>query len=329
MKNRKSVAFMLLMLFSISVFISLTDISADFQPSSEDVDKWSKSVTSVAFSKDNYLKLNLAIADETGEYALVSYLSFHTILNLPLEVVSYLNHNKGDQTADYGLQVQTTQGNFSLGVNGTIIVDTPFTGPVFIEIEEGEQETIADFSSFLGENVTIPVNFIPFVFPIDIEGIPGITGISLIFAPSAELNASSSLEARVMDQDLVFTDSQDVYINTFPVSEDFTSFNTEMRDIYLDIDNVTLFMKTINLGIVVRTDLGDIRKNFAIDLSSIDTSVIMDPIGEILLLYVSSTFYLGDLSLNVVLDSASFAFISLLIAIVVFASFAYWRKRKK
>jgi len=319
---------MLLMLFGISVLTSLTDISADFQLSSSDVENWSKSVISVAFSKDNYLKLNLAIADETEEYAFVSYLSFHTILNVPLEVVSYLNHNKRDETADIGLQVQTNQGNFSLGINGTIIVDTPFTGPVFIEIEEGEQETIADFSNFLGENVIIPVNFIPFVFPMDIEGIPGIKGIRLVFAPTAELNASSSLQTRVMDQDIVFANSQDVYINTFPVGEDFSSFNTEMRDIYLDINNVTLYMKTISLGIVVETDLGNIRRSFTIDLSSIDTSVIMDPIGEILLLYVSSTFYLGDLSLSVVLDSAPFAFLSLLIALVVFASFAYWRKRK-
>ncbi len=326
---RKSVSLVMLISLTFSVFASLTEISADFQKSDEDISDWSKSTTSVTFSKDNYLKLNLAISDEAENYTFISYLSFHTILNLPLEILSYLNHNKKEQIADYGLQVQTSQGNFSLGLNGTIIIDTPFTGPIFIEIEEGEQETVADFSSFLGENMSIPINFIPLVFPVEISGIQGIKGIKLLFAPTTVMNVTSSLEARVMDQNLEFTSPQDLYINSFPVGDDFSSFSTEMRDIYLDINNVTLLVKTISIGIILETDLGDIMKFFDINLSNLDTSVIMDPIGEILLLYVSSTFYLGDLSLSVVVNSAPFSFISLLVTMVIFTGIAYWRKRKK
>jgi hypothetical protein len=245
-----------------------------------------------------------------------------------LEVISYLNHNKRQQTADYGLQVQTSRGNFSLGLNGTIIVDTPETGPIFIEIEEGNQETVADFSTFLGENILIPLNFIPFVFPAEITGIEGINGIRISFAPYAEMNVSSSLEARVMDQNLVFENQSDIYINTFPVEKDFSVFNTEMRDIYLDLNNVSLLMKEISIRITLETDLGDLSRTFTIDFSTVNTSIIMDPIGEILLFYVSSTFYLGDLYLSVALNSAPLSFLSILTAIFVLLGFMYWRKRK-
>ena len=306
----------------------MNQVSADFEKTSGDLDGWSKSTNPIFFSKDNYTNLHLAISDETEEYVFVSYLSFHTILNLPLEVISYLNHNKKDKTADYGIQVKTSQGNFSLGLNGTIIIDTPITDPIFINIEQGEQESVANFSSFLGEHVSIPINFIPIVFPINIENIPGLNKISLMFVPHVVLNASSSLQARVMDQDLLFTNSEDIFVNTFSVGEDFSSFTSEMRDIYLDISNVTLLVTSLTISIVLETDLGELKQDFNLDLSSINSTEILNPIGDLLLIYLSNTFYLGDLLLTVALDSASFPMLSLLMMLIIFVSFAYWRKKK-
>ena len=319
---------LLIISLTISVLTSFTSVTADFSKTNEDVEKWSQSTISVDYTNDEYLKLNLAFSDDTGNFTFISYLTFHSILNLPLDVISYLNHNKRDQTADYGLQVQTSRGNFSLGLNGTIIVDTPETGPIFIEMEEGDQETVADFSSFLGENVFIPLNFIPFVFPVEISSIQGLNGVRISFAPYAEMNVSSILEARVMDQSIIFENQQDVYVDTFSVEKDFSEFSTEMRDMYLDIINATLLMKTIDIVFTLETDLGDFSQTFNIDLSEVNTSIIMDPIGEILLFYVSSTFYLGDLYLSVALNSASFAFLSIFAAIFVLIGFMYWRKKK-
>jgi len=329
MKKEKSISLILMLSLSLAMIISATETSASFQLASESVDNWSKSTTSVSISKDNYLRLNLAVSDETEEYVFISYLTFHSIFNLPLDVISYLNHNKKDDTADFGLQVQTSRGNFSLGLNGTFIVNTPFTDAIFVEVEEGEYDTTADFSSFLGDNVQIPLNFIPLVFPIDISGIPGVQKLELRFAPIAQFNASSYLETRVMNENLIFQNSEDVYINSFPVNDDFDSFSTEMRDLYLDIANVALSMSALAVEIVLVTDSGDFEKSFDIDLSSVNTSAILTTVGEILLLYVSSTFYLGDLALFVAIDSASFSFLGLLVAIVAFAGIAYWRKRKK
>ncbi len=329
MTVRKSLSILIIISIFLGTLASLTEISGDFQQSTEDIDNWSKSVTTVNFSKDDHLKFNFAIADEASDYVLIMYLTFHTILNLPLEVVSYLDHNKNEQTADFGIQVSSNQGNFSLGLNGTIIIDTPFTDPIFIEITEGEQITIADFTSFLGENITIPINFIPFKFPIDIVDVFGIQGLNLILTPTAVLHGSSSIQARIMSQNIVITDPQSVYTDTFPVSEDFTSFSTEMRDIYLDIDNVSLAINSLTAAIVLETNLGNLTQDFTIDLSTIDTSIVGDPIGELLLLYVSSTFYLGDLTLTVLLNSAPYSFISLLIALVAFSGFAFLKKRKK
>ncbi len=327
MLDKKHLATLLILSIILGVFYNLTDISADFQKVDDNLENWAQSTTSVSISKDNYLKLNLAVSDQTLQYTFISYLTFHTILNLPLEVTSYLNHNKKEQTADFALQVQTSQGNFSLGLNGTIIVDTPETGPIFIEVDEGEQESIANFSEFLGENIMVPLNFIPFIFPINI-GIKGLNRILVVFSPSVELNTTSSLEAKVMNQDLVFQNSKDVYVDTFPVSQDFSAFSTEMRELYFNLENTTLLLKTISVGIILETSLGDLSKTFSIDLSSLNTSAIIDPIGELILLYISSTFYLGNLTLSVVANSASFSLFSLLAIVVFTLGYMYWKKRK-
>ena len=101
-----------------------------------------------------------------------------------------------------------------------------------------------------------------------------------------------------------------------------------MRDIYFNLENTTLQLKTISIGIILDTSLGDLGKTFNIDLSSLNTSAIINPIGEFILLYVSSTFYLGNLTLTVVANSASFSLFSLLAIVVFTPGYMYWKKRK-
>ena len=329
MLTRKYAAIILALLFFISVLNTSNYISAAFEQSEEDVENWSKSIAIVDFYKDEYFKFNLPISDSTGEYVLIMYLSFHTILNLPLEVISYLNHNKRDQTANFGIHINTNQGNFSLGINGTIIVDTPYTDPIFIEVKEGEQQSIANFSSFLGENLTIPINFIPFVFPIEVSNIYGIDGLKMSFTPFGQMNGSSSIQTRILDQNLIISDSHSIYVDSFTVDNDFQSFSTEMRDIYLDLVNVSLSIKTFDVAFVLKTELGDLIKTFTVDFSLIDTSVILNPLMEFLLFYVSSTFYLGNLTLTVDINSTPFPVLSFLIALVVSYGLIYWKNRRK
>ncbi|MCG3220924.1 MAG: hypothetical protein H7641_06045, partial [Candidatus Heimdallarchaeota archaeon] len=170
----------------------------------EDKNDWVISSAIANFSNDFHAKMVFAFENETLGIGLYPYLTFNTDLNIPFNLTGYLNKDIKKEVSTYGIQVSGYPGNITIGLNGTVIVKTPITDVFFIHIEEDTNEIMANFNSFIGENITLPINFNSMKFTINDPGIANISYVSLEIDPDVYLEGTISLSAIVDDQELVW-----------------------------------------------------------------------------------------------------------------------------
>lgn len=322
----------ILLLVSISIQSDQNKVKADFQKGTiENLEDWFTSTNLVNFTQDYRINLFFSIANDTLGYALVPRLSFHTNMNLPLNFTSYLNNEIQDGVTKFGLQIGSNPGNFTLGLNGTIIIVTPITGPIYINVTEGESETFANFETLLGENLSVPINFNPVSFALNdivIPEYPEIQTVGVELAPNFLLEGTISLKADVLGEELTWTDSNDIYFTDVQVDDESTVFSSLISNITLDFSNVRLSFIGLEAAIFFDTPIGTLIQHLEFDFSSIEWIEGGQALGDIFILLIDTFFVIDDLEVYVSIEKTPFSFLSILAAIALLSGLIYLRKRR-
>ncbi len=323
----------LTILISISFQSLNSDVAAEFQKDTvENIEDWFTSSSLINFTKDYNINLFFNIANDTLGYAIAPRLSFNTNMHVPLNFTSYLNKDVKDGTTEFGLQIGSNPGNFTLGLNGTIIIVTPSTGPVYIDVMEGESESFADFETLLGENITIPINFSPILFTvndIEIPELPEIQSVGLELTPIVLLKGTIRLNVIVLGEELSWTDSDDIYFTEIAIEDKSPTFNTLLSNITLDFSNVKLSLIGFKTAFLFGTPLGTIIQNFEFDFSSIEWIEGEQALGDIFIFLVDSLFEINDLEVYISIEKTPFSIMSILAAITLLSGLIYIRKKRR
>ncbi|MHA1218944.1 MAG: hypothetical protein ACTSO5_09725, partial [Candidatus Heimdallarchaeaceae archaeon] len=229
-------------------------------------------------------------------------------------------------------QISSNPGNFTLGLNGTIIIVTPSTGPVYIDVKEGESESFADFETLLGENITVPINFSPILFTVDgleIPGLPELQSLGLELTPIVLLKGTIRLNAIVLGEELSWTDPDDIYFTEVPIEDKSIEFNTLVSNITLDFSNVTLSLIGFETAIHFGTSIGTIIQHFEYDFSSIEWIEGEQALGDIFIFLVDSLFVINDMEVYISIEKTPFSILSILAAITLLSGLIYIRKKRR
>ena len=332
-KNRIFTIITITILLSIGFQSLNSNVTAEFQKDTiENIEDWFTSSSLVNFTQDYKINLFFNIANDTLGYAIAPRLSFTTNMHVPLNFTSYLNKDVKDGTTEFGLQISSNPGNFTLGLNGTIIIVTPSTGPVYIDVKEGEIESFADFETLLGENITVPINFSPILFTVDdleIPGLPELQSLGLELTPIVLLKGTIRLNAIVLGEELSWTDPDDIYFTEVPIEDKSIEFNTLVSNITLDFSNVKLSLIGFETAIHFGTSIGTIIQHFEYDFSSIEWIEGEQAIGDIFIFLVDSLFVINDMEVYISIEKTPFSILSILAAITLLSGLIYIRKKRR
>ena len=330
-KKQVLLVLVVLLLFGVVSQIDQINVNAKFQKGTiENIEDWFTSSSLVNFSQDYKINLFFSIANDTLGYAFAPRLSFHTRMNLPLNFTSYLNNNIQEGFTEFGLQIGSSTGNFTFGLNGTIIIVTPQTGPVYINVTEGEVETYANFDTFLGENITIPINFNPVSFEVNDLNIPEhpeIQSVGIKLSPSFILEGTVKLKADVLGETLTWTNPEDIFFTEVPVDDESTFFSTLIANITLDFNNLRLSLTGLDAEIFYDTSIGTIIQKIVFDLGSIEWIEGQQALGDVFIFLVDSFFVMSDIEIYVLIEKSSFSLLAILAAIAILSGLIYLRRK--
>ncbi|MHA1953514.1 MAG: hypothetical protein ACXAAM_05085 [Candidatus Heimdallarchaeaceae archaeon] len=292
----------------------------------EDKNDWVISSNVANFSNDFHAKMVFAFENETLGIGLYPFLTFNTDLNIPFNLTGYLNKDIKKEVSTYGIQVSGYPGNITIGLNGTVIVKTPITDVFFIEIEEGTSEIKANFNSFIGENISLPINFNSMKFTVN-NPIANISYVSLKIDPDVYLEGTISLSAIVDDQELVWRTGDEIYFDSVDINKDLSDFALPLQNITLNFQDLSLRIKAINTSIILGTGLGSFKFDYDIDLQNVEWIEGQQIAGEFLVLLIDTLVNMDDQVIFMTVFRASISLYSSLIAIVVFSSIVFVKRK--
>ena len=295
----------------------------------ENIEDWIYTSQLINVSQDYRIKLFFSYVNESLGIELYPNLSFHTDMNFPLNITGYLPEKIKKEQAQLGIQVGSAEGNFTLGINGTIVGITPITDTFIINIQESESSTIANFETFIGDNLTIPINFNPLIFSLDDVVIEEAESVSLSITPNVYLEGSISLSAKVDGELLTWENNDDIFFEDVEVLKNMSIYDIELKDIKFNFDDVILITESIDAVIILHTALGDIRYNFNVNFENVEWEEGEELGSEVIFFILDTFLVIQDQNIAILIDEASFPFSSVLALVVVLTGFIVYRRRKR
>lgn len=312
----------------VSFSTSNTMIFGEFELGEiEDLDEWFVSSTIANISKDFKTNLLFSFVNESIGLEITPYLSLKSEVNVPFNFTGYLSKSIADDKSVYGIQIGSSMGNISISVNGSISLKTSITDPILITIDEGSAVSIANFETLIGENITVPINFTPIVMSVVVTGLDGVTSASLSIQPYAYLNGTIGLSSTINGQELEWTTGDEIYFNDIPITKDLNNFNISIEDILVNFDKVHLITDGINFILTLNTLYGSISEDFYINLEDVDWGDTQESLDFFILFLLDNILDLDDQEIIIIIDRASFPWISI-IPILAISTIFISRRRK-
>lgn len=324
-KNKIIVGFtFLILLVSLSLNNSYT--TAEFELGEiEDLSDWFFSSTVVNFDKDFKTNLLFSFVNESLGLEITPYLTLKSQINVPLNFTGYLSKEIKDDISTYGIQIGSSVGNVSLGINGSIDLTTSLTEEIHISIEEGSAVSFANFETIIGENITVPINFSPIVVNFNI---PEIGGASLSLEPIAYLNGSISLSSLINGQELNWITGNEIYFNELLITEELGMYNISIEDISVNFEDVHLVTEGMNIILTLYTILGDVSEDFYIDMTTVDWGETQETLDFFIIFLLNNVFDLDDQEIMIGIDRVSYPWFSIIPILALSAIIITKKKRR-
>ncbi|MCK5303793.1 MAG: hypothetical protein KAJ72_00985 [Candidatus Heimdallarchaeota archaeon] len=291
----------------------------------EDLSDWFVSSTVVNFNEDFKTNLLFSFVNESLGLEITPYLTLQSEINVPLNFTGYLSKEITDDVSTYGIQIGSSVGNVSLGINGSIDLTTSLTDEIHISIEEGSTESFANFETIIGENITIPTNFSPIVVNFDVAEVGG---ASLSLEPIAYLNGSISLSSLINGQELNWKTGNEIYFNELSITEDLGMYNISIEDISVNFEDVHLVTNGMNVILTLHTILGDVSEDFYIDMTTVDWGEAQETLDFFIIFLLNNVFDLDDQEIMIGIDRVSYPWFSI-IPILALSAIIIIRKKRR
>jgi len=324
--NRDVLMKLIRTLFPLSLLIILTlfpildtpNLSANFEKGSiEVIDDWFVNSQIVDFSQDFRANMFFNYVNESLGIEFYPRLTLHTEFNSPLNLTGYLSRKIKKEVAEFGIQVDSSSGNITLGINGSIIAKLPSTDYFMINITEGLSNSIASYDSIIGENISVPINFNPIIVSVEEQLIEDVDSISVAITPIANLEGTITLSAMILDEQLNWFSGNDIYFENVSIFKNMSDFLVYIEDISLNFQDVYLRISSFLTTISFVTTLGTIKQHFAIDLENVEWEEGAQLAGEFVVFLLDALFDIEDQAFLIVIDKASFPISSVLIVLVI------------
>ena len=327
-KNKIIVGLTIVILLA-TVSLSNNTTIAEFELGEiEDPSDWFVSSTVVNFSNDFKTSMLFSFVNESLDLEITPYLTLQSQINIPLNFTGYLNREINDDISTYGIQVGSSVGNVSLGINGSIDLSTSLTSDIRISIDEGSAVSFANFETLIGENLTIPINFSPIVVSIDVTGLEGISSATLSLEPIAYLNGSISLSSLVNGQELNWITGDEIYFNEISITEELGLYNISIQDISVNFEDVHLVTNGMNVTLSLNTILGAISEDFYIDMENVDWGDAQETLDFFIIFLLNNVFDLDDQEIMIAIDRVSYPWFSI-VPILAVTAIIVFRKKKR
>ncbi|MHA1397680.1 MAG: hypothetical protein ACTSSG_08055 [Candidatus Heimdallarchaeaceae archaeon] len=330
MKKSKHFLFMtvVILLMSLSM-INISNTSAIFELGSvEDQSDWIVASTQYNFKEDFMATFAFSYEDTNTDVSITPYLSLKTNFNLPFNFTGYLSRKIKKEQGLFGINVDSLGGNITLGINGTIVVYSPITNAFLVNLVEGENSMVANFASLIGENTSIPINFSPLKISFSNSSGTGYDEITLVLTLVSHLKGNVSISAIVDEQELVWNTGEEIYFENISVLKNESDFTSEITDIQLNFQNVSLVIDSLNTTLLINTPLGIISQRFLIDFSNISFTEGEKTAGEYLAFLLNSLFNVENQTIIISIEKADFPSILTLVLIVSFLGFVRLRRKR-
>lgn len=294
----------------------------------EDLSDWFTSSTVVNFNKDFRTNLLFSFVNESLGLEITPYLTLQSQINVPLNFTGYLNKEIKDDVSTYGIQIGSSVGNVSLGINGSIDLTTSIADEIreiHISIEEGSAVSFANFETLIGENITVPINFSPIVVSFDVAEVGG---ASLSLEPIAYLNGSISLSSLVNGQELNWITGNEIYFNELIITEELGMYNISIEDISVNFEDVQLVTTGMNVILTLHSIIGDVSEVFYIDMTTVDWGEAQETLNFFIIFLLNNVFDLEDQEIMIGIDRVSYPWLSI-IPILALSAIIIIRKKRK
>ncbi len=295
----------------------------------EDLSDWFVSSTVVNFNKDFKTSMLFSFVNESLGLEITPYLTLQSQINVPLNFTGYLQKEIKDDVSTYGIQVGSSIGNVSMGLNGSIDLTIPMPDSIpdefHISIEEGSAESFASFETIIGENITVPINFSPIAVNFDVaeEG-----GATLSLRPIAYLNGSISLSSLINGNELSWITGDEIYFNDLPITEDLGTYNISLEDISINFEDVHLVTTGMDVILTLHTIVGDISEGFYIDMTTVDWGEAQETLDFFIIFLLNNVFDLDDQEIMIGIDRASYTWFSIIPILALSAIIVIRKKRR-
>jgi hypothetical protein len=324
-KNKIIVGFTFAILL-VSLSLNNNYVTAEFELGEiENLSDWFVSSTMVNFNEDFKTNLLFSFVNESLGLEITPYLTLQSEINVPLNFTGYLSKEITDDVSTYGIQIGSSVGNVSLGINGSIDLTTSLTDEIHISIEEGSAVSFANFETILGENITIPINFSPIVVNFDVAEVGG---ASLSLEPIAYLNGSISLSSLINGQELNWKTGNEIYFNELSITEDLGMYNISIEDISVNFEDVHLVTEGMNIILTLHTILGDVSEDFYIDMTTVDWGEAQETLDFFIIFLLNNVFDLDDQEIMIGIDRVSYPWFSI-IPILALSAIIIIRKKRR
>ncbi len=325
-----------LLLISTILFSSLSNINflyASFNKvnvNEIDLDDYYYQSQQTNFSDQFRSNINFAFGNTTLGFA--SYLTLNTLINAPLIFTGYLNKDIKNGETDVGVKINGTSGSIVVGINGTLLVavnDTinPFT------FEQKQINSVTNFSSIIGTNLSLPINVNPIQFEVNTDGIlpPNmfITTITVSLRPVMLLKGSISLSAKVENETLLWETGNEIYFKHVNIG-DVSNYTFSFTDVKYNFSNVQAEITAIDGTLSFGGNFGELyHTDFTVDLNRVNSSASSPATNKLIAFLLDSLVSVEDQEFTISFSRAPLPFGSVLFALLTVVSITLYVKKRK
>ncbi|MFW9852578.1 MAG: hypothetical protein ACFFDS_06530, partial [Candidatus Thorarchaeota archaeon] len=205
----------------------------------------------------------------------------------------------------------------------------PYTDYFMINITEGLSNSIANYDSIIGENISVPINFNPIIISVEEQLIEDVDSISVSITPIANLEGTITLSAVILDEQLNWVSGKDIYFEDVSIFKNMSDFLVYIKDISLNFQDVYLRISSFLTTISYVTTLGTIKQHFTIDLENVEWEEGAQLAGEFVVFLLDALFDIEDQAFLIVIDKASFPMSSVLIVLVLSSAFVFSKRIRR
>ncbi len=344
--KKRTIAIFFMFLYLSLLFVTVPSLSLNdsfYEGKIDEEENWTMSQQQIDLNKS--LQRNLFLSFGNATLGMGIYLSSNITIDAPLNATGFIDKQFDKNNTRLALTLNSESGIVALSLNGSIIVAFNDTLIPFYIQEESKQTTYSEFETFVGENISVPINVKTTRYTTELAKLPEIEttedmsdeliliintinalralnqdqNLSIIIEPEVYLVGTISLSAQIQNQMLNWTKGDELYMKNIQIPKESDIYQLEIANITYDISNTTILTSSANISIeIADIPLGD---PIYIDFSAIQSTNTTNEQNDIILMVLEDVLQVEQtiFEFEVIRQKPPIGTIILVIAMVITA----------